>query len=276
MIDTIRRKLDDMKENESLSPKANANASSQQIERAGGMQIDSSFLTVKECLSEYQSLRDQQYHKLHCEWKKSLKSIKGKTWHKLYINQICHSLMFDLLHLSYKHVRKYIESIYERIGSILCIQQVSEDKQQQNETLNYVFHFYLQQHYKILFADFEQKEFDKLVDKCKQIYNKRTQCHLSAESYVLLTRYLSKCCCVSWLMILQRPKLSLYPKEFKPNVKSIKFDEEKYSKTMGSDRKSSHILYYVWPTIKRGGEVLEMKIQAIVRDSDVPMNKKKK
>merc|ERR1712228_814189 len=102
----LKQKLNEMKESETESNTA------QQIERAGGLQIDSSFLTVKECLSEYQSLRDQQYHKLHCEWKKCLKSTKGKIWHKLYINQICHSLMFDLLHLCYKYVRKYVDCIY--------------------------------------------------------------------------------------------------------------------------------------------------------------------
>lgn len=115
---------------------------------------------------------------------------------------------------------------------------------------------------------------DKIIDKAKTTYNKRTQCHFSADAYILMSRYIQKCCNISWLMLLQRPKLSLYPKEFKPRLKSIAFNGDLHKKTMGSDRKSTYILYHVWPTVKHGNESLEIQTQVIVRDNDVPMNKK--
>lgn len=97
----------------------------QALQRGGGMQCDSSFLTVKEVLTEYQSLRDQEYHNLLCELKKTLKEMKSKSWHKLYIAQTCHQFMFDMLQLCYKNVKKYADSIYSQIGSILCIEKVT-------------------------------------------------------------------------------------------------------------------------------------------------------
>ena len=98
---------------------------SEALQRGGGMQINSSFLTVKEVLTEYQSLRGQEYHNLLCELKKTLKEMKSKSWHKLYIAQTCHQFMFDMLQLCYKMVRKYADSIYTQIGSILCIEKVT-------------------------------------------------------------------------------------------------------------------------------------------------------
>ena len=141
--------------------------------------------------------------------------------------------------------------------------------------MDYVFHFYLQENHKILFDNFKVQEMDKLIDKGKSMYNKRTQCFLDADGYMLLSRYLQKCCNVAWLMILQRPKLSLYPREFKPILKSVPFNDDIHKKSIGSDRKSKHVLYYVWPTVKRGNESLDIQIQVVLRDSDIPMNKKR-
>ena len=115
---------------------------------------------------------------------------------------------------------------------------------------------------------------DKIIDKAKTMYNKRTQCHLGADAYILLARYLQKCCNVSWLMLLQKPRLSLQPKEFKPPLKSVAFNGSLHKKTMGSDRKSSYVLYHVWPSIKRGNESLQIQTQVIVRDNEVPMKRK--
>eukprot|EP01084_Bolivina_argentea_P296686 511008_1 len=273
----LKKKLSELQSEQKTSISSNeTDANAEKLQRGGGFSVNSKFSTVKEVLNEYQSLRDQQYHNLHCELKKCLKELKSKSWHKLYINQTCHQFMFDTLQLCYKTIRKYGDSIYQSVGGALCIQHVANNKAKQEEKMDYVFHFYLQENYEILFNDFKAKQRDNLIEKCKKLYNKFSSSHLSAEAYVLITRYIDKCCRVCWLMYLQRPKLTLYPKEFKPMLKSVAFNDEQHKKSMGSDRKSKFVLYHIWPTVKVGNNKLDMSIQVIVRDNDVPMNKKKK
>eukprot|EP01084_Bolivina_argentea_P245867 411560_1 len=249
---------------------------SELMQRGGGLLADSTHLTVKDTLTEFHSLRDQQYHNLHIELKKTLKSHKAKTWHKLYINELCHGFMFDVLQWSYKYIRKYSDAIFQRIGNTLCIEQVESDKEARNEKMDFVFLFYLKENHTVLFNDFKQKDMDKLVAKTKQMFSKKIQIPLTVEIHALLMRYISKCCNVCWFMMLQRPKLTLYPKEFKPALKSVAFDTDIHSKSMGSDRKSSYVLYHVWPTVKNGDEKLGFNIQVIVRDSNVPTKRRKK
>ena len=77
-------------------------------------------------------------------------------------------------------------------------------------------------------------------------------------------------------MLLQRPKLSLYPRIFQPKLNSIVFDRNIHSKSVGSDRRSNHILYYIWPTIKRDEKLLDLSIQVIVRDKKIQMEYSKR
>jgi len=108
------------------------------------------------------------------------------------------------------------------------------------------------------------------------MYYKRTQTHLDADVFLLLSKYTQKCCLVSWWMLLQRPTLILSPQKFKPKLKSIAFDAEQHMKSSGCDKASKHVLYFIWPSVKRADELLNIRAQVIVRDADVSIQKRQK
>ena len=90
-----------------------------------------------------------------------------------------------------------------------------------------------------------------------------------------LNGYINKCCEVSWLCVLHRPILNLYPKDFwmnenenknenndetdakQNNKNGVIYDENIHSRCNGSDLKNSNVLYCVWPVIRENQTILQ-------------------
>merc|ERR1712150_14562 len=78
--------------------------------------------------------------------------------------------------------------------------------------------------------------------------------------------FIKRCCDICWIMVLQDPPLVLMPNQWKAED-GVTFDEVDFVKNMGSDRKVSKVLYYVWPAISLDGTILgDQKWRVIVRN----------
>ena len=85
----------------------------------------------------------------------------------------------------------------------------------------------------------------------------------------LIKSYVWKCCEVSWLCVLHRPLLNIYPRQFwaKEGMNTTKFDATLHERKSPSKAKCDNILYCMWPVLRDKDTVLQKeKICVITKD----------
>jgi len=243
------------------------------IARSNAKELNSSFPTVEEVCTEYRSIKNQEFQSVHGRITKPLRK-KHKEWNKYFVNKLSHKLLFETLLLCYEHTLAYHDRIYAQIGDIL---QISYDDDA--DVLEFLFHRYLTSNFELMrqSKEFVQMKEEKIMNECAAKYKESIFDRLGEDERDSLVNalavFVSKCCEISWSMILQRPRLSISPNEFMPTAK-VEFDEDKHSRVLGSSKRDKCVLYYVWPGIAQNNVQLDnVKVYVVQRDKDFPQNK---
>ncbi|ETO03071.1 hypothetical protein RFI_34342, partial [Reticulomyxa filosa] len=154
-----------------------------------------------------------------------------------------------------------------------CKQSLSFDLENQKyQSIQFMIAFHLQMYFEQLLQCpvpvpvrrgqyNDETKLDQIVRLIFTKYQKKMQAEglQDDQDNELVTAYLKTACTICWTMVLQDHTLSLWPLEFRP-TQSVFFDQDKHIMISGSNKISTHILYFVWPTIKRNDILLDTKV----------------
>ncbi|ETO05446.1 hypothetical protein RFI_31946, partial [Reticulomyxa filosa] len=117
--------------------------------------------------------------------------------------------------------------------------------------------------------DGQQNDKKDKIPKINQVVNQiltkyKTQMQqkeltIEEEDNELIIEYLNVACETCWPMVLQDHVLSFWPPEFKP-TQPVAFEDDKHTVVFGSNKKSTQVQYFVWPSIQRDGILLDCKV----------------
>ncbi|ETO33771.1 hypothetical protein RFI_03331 [Reticulomyxa filosa] len=199
--------------------------------------------------------------------------------------EVCHKLLFELLHEVYAEVKSYKTRIYNDVAELFGVAHVigvsqkqihhdkDKEKGQEVELTKYLCHFYLRKYFEQLLPYYQRK----YGNSKSTIYRDNIE---AIEMLKSVDEYVEKVKLWSWCALLQDPELTLFPSTFKmtdSNGEATQFDPNSHKRCFGSDNCANVISYCVWPILLQNNiAVNKMLVEVIVRDQPPRDDKKPK
>eukprot|EP01083_Nonionella_stella_P171960 588696_1 len=243
--------------------------------------------TVDELLVKFQSMRDQQHADLCTTLKRVIKAQHPK-WQKYYIVQLIHKLAFNALILTYNVVKDYKDQLYDRVADELnmkntILKSMDDDEKSlsaadiEDEThrvLGNMFGAYFKHNFEFILK--KDAAMNTVMGQLLEIWKGLELNELNESDIEHVRLYIAHCCDICWIMVLQNPVLDFYPMEWECEEEVV-YTEDIYRKVLGSDRKAKHVLYYVWPVMRREDNVCgNYKIDVVIKDEFYAKTRDKK
>ncbi|ETO10331.1 hypothetical protein RFI_27047, partial [Reticulomyxa filosa] len=227
------------------------------------------------------------------------KTYSQKT--KLEQLQICHRVLFCLLHDVYDLIKAYKEKIFQELQVTLGIEyvirngeieaeeennargdnnkkwNVIEINKKTRDTTRYICQFYLRKYHERLLPYFEHRFNDQTLgywtNKIQQLLTSELgHCSLSQCPEGVL-EYIEAVKKWSWCALLQEPELQLFPRSLKfaeQKGQPLLFDEKIHKKTYGSDSNGSIVAYCVWPCLAQNDiQINDVMMEVFVKNESL-------
>ena len=273
----------------------------EKLEMSTVIDVKQELPTVKETVTVFRSIRDQQHHDASSELRRFLtnaeKSDPKLKTSKSYKRQVIHELLFETLLVCYKVAGEYKDTLYKRIAYALHYNRLqgpgkAPDERQENHPIPYeTAGNLLRPHLKDRDLSYFMTPTEDTLYVPKYHEKKATIAHKTLVEEVLervqkeeyytthfeglvnpelvnqqpnYMAYITTCLNTCWKLVVQDPPLDIKPKTWNLKGQNITFDKKLHKRALGSDRSSNEILYCVFPVVVRGETVLDEQFIEVV------------